>query len=191
MTTIVFDGHYLAADTRGTLGLGVGGHKRHCTECGERIRHTHVELEKIHIPEQKVIFEGEVVIAMAGAGSSKMCAFMIYLVETHAEPHIAVRKFPINEHLENSTLLILTEQNVYELTASGRLIKHTELPVAIGTGALAAMLAVKEGANAMQAVRKAALVDPSTNKVVDCVRMRPDKKFRVNRYMTSSDIKTF
>ncbi len=186
MTTIVFDGHYLAADTRGTLGFA-SAHKRHCPNCGLHIKHSHTELKKIHIPDKRLMFEGEVVIAMAGAGSSNMFNFMIYLVETHPEPNIAVKKFPGTAHQEHATLLILTEQNVYELTAGGRLIKHRELPVAIGTGALAARLAIKEGSNAMDAVRKAALVDPGTNNVIDFIKVVPSEHFIVERYIDDKD----
>lgn len=191
MTTIVFDGKYLAADTRGILGLGAGSFKRHCTECDSRIKHTHVPMEKIHVPSKKTIFEGEVVIAMAGAGSSNMAKFMIYMVETHPEPLEAIRKLPKTTHQESSAILILTEQNVYTLSTTGHLIKHMELPVAIGTGSQAALLAVKEGANAMIAIRKASLVDDATNAKVDFIRVVQSDEYHILRHVMASDNKSF
>lgn len=185
MTTIVFDGHYLAADTRYTLGLDLPTRQRGealCPHCDQRIKHTHSVACKIFVPNKKVMFKGSRIIATAGAGYDSISRFITELLFTHPEPFSMLFQLPKQLEKNSTKVLVLTEQKAYTINNFGNVTEVKKLPFTMGSGAQAAELALKQGKNAMEAVIEASTVDESTNDQVDFIKMVPSNIYRIHKY---------
>lgn len=168
MTTIAFDGTYLAADTRTTHAGGAPetARSKRCTVCDGHADTTFSYARKLErsFPRKPVVFQGESVKAWGTAGCGSMGRAFDQAMKSGLDME-ALSTVLSFVHGHSGHALVITEENVYDITFGKmwRCKKITELPYAIGSGGKAAMLAMKRfGYSAMGAVACAADVDKST-----------------------------
>lgn len=139
MTTIAYKDGVLAADSRLTVDHGSGARVHFCRK-----------LFRKKITEGKKTFE--VIVATAGEASSGMVFFDWYGTGK-----------PIPEvllHLGGDfTCLVLRPDGLFEFDVYCRAEKIEEDQYAIGSGAMAALAAMRCGKSALEAVRIAAQID--------------------------------
>lgn len=169
MTTVVYDGKVLAADSLTTVGNQIGHSKcAHCDEdsVGVLIRRT----PKIVMAEKGEKYNDQKIIALAGAGLSKVSAGIIEFVLKGEDPETHVRnarKLGASFYKSSPTVvIILTDEEVFTLKLADGVITETSSPLgkfkAWGSGARAAEIGELMGFNAVNCVLLASLADPHT-----------------------------
>lgn len=165
MTTVVFDGKMLAADTRCS-------HDNHggaaCVKCGDRSDRVEDTFEKIFLyPPQSVKFQGEYVIASTGTGASSVVKALDNVVRKEFDlDTVGCLSRWLSGGDATGTLVILTEQNLFTLRLDQKkfvVVKNEGQTYCGGSGKNAAALTLKMmDGNAIEAVAAAAQVDVGT-----------------------------
>jgi hypothetical protein len=168
MTTIAFDGTYLAADTRTTHGGGAPetDRSRRCPSCDGHADTTFSYSRKIErtYPRKPVLLEGEKVLAWATAGCGSMGRAFDRAMKAGLDLK-EVSSVVAAVHNHGGHALVVTENSVYDIEFGKvwKCKKIEQLPYAIGSGGKVATFAMKRlGYSAMGAVACAADVDKST-----------------------------
>ncbi len=146
MTTIAWDGKKIAADSQITYDSEAGGTRKH--KCGNKLFRKTIVVDDV---------AEEVVMAVQGDASAANL-FVEWFDGTKKEmPEIFAYNPP------DFTCLVWFKHGLYEYDAYCVGEKVTEKFYAIGSGAKAALGAMHMGADALQAVKIAAEVDPYTS----------------------------
>lgn len=154
MTTIAYRDGVLAADSRLTYSTAGGGSRKH--SCTKLYRKT--------ISEKRRTFD--VIIATAGE-SSPALVFMDWYGSGQPIPDI------LRDLGGDFSCLILRPDGLFEADVYCRPDKILEPFYAIGSGAKEALTAMHCGKSAIEAVRKAALVDPYTGGRITSMSLEP------------------
>jgi len=169
MTTVVFDGVTLAADSQRSRGMGSGD--RHCVHCKESINATASFVEKLQVPKKAVSFQGERVVAVATAGTVNLTQGLVHAIFTGMDLDAAIELLKAttteNQTLPTGTVLVLTKESFFELKMG---IKHkftvkkiTKFPYFAGSGADVARCGMDMlGLSAAKAVQLARQYDKAT-----------------------------
>jgi hypothetical protein len=180
MTTCVYDGKFLAADSRSTSGNSTNKPYK-CVHCGEEGARVNDECIKIYGDFGSRFYRKETIVAMAGAGSSRDIEKVVDIVRKGEDLDEIYR---VMELVREGTpafsvsFLIVTDQAVYRLKNNPETRKlavkrfNRDEKVAIGSGLLVAEFSMKAlGLNAAQAVMAASVADDGTGGTlywVDC-----------------------
>lgn len=175
MTTAVFDGKYLAADTRVTSSIPEMD--RSCPSCEKEIEHTHGVVKKLALPPSgKAVFQGQKVIAYAGAGSLKSMRAYSRALDKNlplADVHNIIK---LAGGTNDCSIIVVTEESCWKVSTHSCLsIKEvTEFPIAIGSGLPLALFACNYlNMTAFGAVGAACMSDPGTGGAIHYVDCRP------------------
>lgn len=199
MTTIAWDGIYLAADSQSTRDFPGTGH---CEHCNESLSKTVNSVRKILVPSEKdnVFFREQKLIAVGGAGDSGFVGlYRMGIINNVPLGTIYTMAHELHKNKANTptaVLLVVTDVAVWEVRHTkfqARAEEITQVPYAIGTGDAAAMLAMKRlGLTAMAAVGCAIDVDPFSGGEVSYVSCRDEVSSKVQKYKwTPEDIDEF
>jgi len=175
MTTVVFDGKILAADT-----LAVYTHDesdRFCLTCNTCTEEVGSDFSKIHLYDGKVTYKEQVVIATACLGSaivSKALDKSLELGQLNEETlEIVFRFLRKRNEVCDGTLAIWTHESFWVVRViDGKYTETqvTEFPWEGGSGGYAAMTTIKYmGLNATDAVAIAADIDYHSGGPVESV----------------------
>lgn len=182
MTTVVFDGEFLATDSQSTRTVNAGVVSgEHCSKCSGELERTLSYRNKIVTPKDAT-FNGERVIALAAAGAKPASDGLIHAIIKNVDVNVAMKiagsfhGSGCGCHMPKCTILIVCETKVWILT-SGKvrttLKEVTEFPVAIGTGGNVARFAIKRlGYNAIGGVACAIDVDDGSGGNINYVNCR-------------------
>lgn len=169
MTTIAFDGRFLAADTRRTH-RGPGSFDLFTDD-----------VCKLTIPEEPCFFNGELVKALAVCGSELISFYITELLLSKRDV-IGVLKHSNDVYQkEVATVTVLTENKLFNLYANGDCSEIRNIPYGIGTGGLHVRAIISSTVNAMRAVQDASKVCKYTNDIVDFIDTFEDKLI-IRRY---------
>lgn len=179
MTTVVFDGVMLAADTRGTRSIVPG---TTCPSCNEGLGHVHGDCKKLWLGRADTKFRGEKVIAWGGAGAEPAMVGISTAIQENMDLDQAIKvAYRINGGNEKQghltcTILMVTETKVYILTVGKMTVKvkeQTQLPVSIGSGKGVAEFAIRYfDLTAFGGVAAAMRTDDATGGDIDYVICR-------------------
>lgn len=170
MTTVVFDGVTLAADSQRSRGTGSVG-ERHCIHCKETINATASFVEKLQVPKKAVTFKGERIVAIATAGTVSLTQGIVHAIFTEMDLDTAIELMKATtvegQSLPTGTVLVLTKESFFELKMG---VKHkftvkkiTKFPYFAGSGADVAKCGMEMlGLNAAKAVQLARQYDKAT-----------------------------
>lgn len=176
MTTAVFDGKYLAADTRVTSSIPEM--HRSCPSCEKEICKTHGVVKKLAMPPSgKAFLNGQKIIAYAGAGSLKSMRAYSRALDKSLPLEDVHNIIKIAGGMNDCSVIVVTEQSCWLVTTYQALtVKEvTEFPVAIGSGLPLALFACNYlNMMAFGAVGAASMGDPSTGGDIHYVDCRPD-----------------
>lgn len=180
MTTILYHGGFLAADTRSTSRT-----HRICLDCGSSHSGSD-ETKKVHVyGDKNALFKGERILVMACAGSSWWCSAMYKAVE--AEQDVVPLCVFMREAMKMDDVdamigdaIIITEDHawVYKPTQwqPDKVFKSypriSDDPLVLGTGADFAYMAAMEGTDPINCIRAAGKYDRHTSLLVDVVDCR-------------------
>lgn len=172
MTTVAYDGRYLATDTRATNipdRSPVLGDRYKCAHCENPIHAVHDNSIKLKVFGKKggFVYEEQPIEAMAVWGSQTATSYMGSLLQS---------KHHLDEHLSYASrlkpqvsggLLLVSEKKIFILTWNGVTFKtkahERQVHHAYGSGAGAARLMMKMGEGmAPTAVAAAAMIDKGT-----------------------------
>lgn len=189
MTTIAWDGDNLAADSQATRPI-VG--TAHCQRCDAKLDHAVNHRRKIHVPlkREEVLFNGQRIIAVAGAGEARLIdTYRVGLLNNVPVKTIRL----MSPSAKTIVLLVVTEDTVWQIEnteATVTVNEVTQVPYAIGSGAPAALLAMKRlGLTAMAAVACAIDVDKYSGGAVNYLSCRGDADAKIEAYTyTPEDI---
>jgi hypothetical protein len=191
MTTLVFDGRIIAADSRSSMPEQKHAHedsdvKRICLHC-EKSAWTGTDSMVKLVVGSKSQWEGERIIAAATAGTSKDCNVLrsLLLLDHDIRRVWDARSILADKSESNSfsaSMLVVTQTKLWSVEFRGSSIRSFEhprnLPFAMGSGKDAALLAMTSfGANAVNAVWSARAIDPATGGPVrwfDTSEFNPD-----------------
>lgn len=177
MTTVVFDGNVLASDSQSTRkAFGMSTMEDHCPSCDEGLKKVHSFRNKVVCP-RGASFNGEMVIAMAGAGEKPAIEGVIKAVSKGIDIKTAIDLVHTFSHSSmRCTVLVVCEKRVWKIRIDGRrptVEEVTKFPVAIGTGANAALFAMRHlGFNAVGGVLAGIDVDESSGGAVNHIECR-------------------
>lgn len=150
MTTVVFDGKVLAADSKRRVVRKKKGDVENCSSCNEPIYDTVKSAVKIKLAPEGVKYKGDVVVAVATIGSGNCSSGLQEALFNNFDLHDAVRyalaftaanRFSAYE----GGLVILTKKKLFEAIVSDSSLRVTEItkfPYAVGTGSQAALVAM-------------------------------------------------
>lgn len=170
MTTILYHNKMLLADSRSS---SKSSHLK-CVHCGEKAHGVNDKDTKIKIPEKIIMFQGEVIRAVSGAGTVTHTENQINSITTLNDYASAYNTaFLMVGSAANSircTIMVVTDKRVHvvryrEAGLAGLLIDSYGLDetVTIGSGGDAAKTAIiAYKADAFEAMRVASEVDKST-----------------------------
>jgi hypothetical protein len=185
MTTIAFDGVTLAADSQSTRQLPS---KDKCMSCDVELTGTKRDVTKVnYYPRLTITFQGEPVIAWAGAGNAPLIEMfsegLRQGVEIKAIGKMAAKVNAERMTQPTMTMLVVTAFTCYEVQYHFRMgaqVKEiTKFPYSIGSGSKAALLAMKRlGFTAPAAVACGIDVDPHSGGEVCYVNCRGKAKER-------------
>lgn len=175
MTTVVFDGVTLAADSQSNSHQS--GKPHTCPHCVGELDVTHSHAEKITVPSRPVMFKRQKVVAWGAAGTLKAMQALgdallngIPLPTAHAMIKKAAGQL-------GCSFLIVTEDSCWNVVSNGEGVKVnevTEFPVALGSGTPAALFAGKYlGWTAFGAVGAALYSDKFTGGSIHSYVCRP------------------
>jgi len=186
MTTIVFDGKILAADTRGTISAASTYKCVKCDTAANRCNDTKIKIAV----DFKSKFKGETILAAAisedaisedaGAGEK----FFEFLKDGEdIEEIIRINKLLGKNQLRDFTLLIIATENNYKFDYYQTDLKIDKYDknkrLVLGSGARAALFSMEVfNCDAIKAVKAAMVVDNGTGgniKFVDCSVVGPLK----------------
>jgi hypothetical protein len=171
MTTVVFDGVTLAADSQRSRGAGSSTGERHCLHCKEPVNATASFVEKLQVPKKPVNFEGERVVAVATAGTVNLTQGILHAIFTEMDLNVAIDLLKATttegQSLPTGTVLVLTKESFFEVKMG---IKHkftvkkiTKFPYFAGSGADVARCGMEMlGLDAAKAVQLARQYDKAT-----------------------------
>lgn len=172
MTTIIWDGRYLAADTRASLTPSKG---TECGSCGSPDHRVRKNAQKIVFPAtgKSPTWEGHKILAVAMAGSTQFGTHIRSYILEHGDKILKT----VNEmndafgglkqlNIHNS-FLIITEKYQYIVSGEANTLSSTRhplnIPMGVGSGYQVAQSYVKNfGVNAYQAIQLTALTEPNT-----------------------------
>lgn len=161
MTTVVYDGNILAADSQSTKRQRSGSH---CPDCNTNLTSTHRFRNKIRNGHSKKIikFNDEVVKAWASAGNVPTILALDVAITNNVDIHVAVSmlnwgdKGEMHSHQVGCSTIIIGEKSVWKMIIDGQSLKIElvkEFPVIVGSGSSVASLAIKRlGLNAIGAL---------------------------------------
>ena len=181
MTTIVFDGKILAADTRGTISAASTYKCVKCDTSANRCNDTKIKIAV----DFKSKFKGETILAAAisgdaGAGEK----FFEFLKDGEdIEEIIRINKLLGKNQLRDFTLLIIATENNYKFDYYQSDLKIEKYDknkrLVLGSGARAALFSMEVfNCDAIKAIKAAMVVDNGTGgniKFVDCSVVGPLK----------------
>lgn len=168
MTTVVYDGRYLAADSRATNRLHVTEQYK-CAHCEEPLHGVADDSTKLmtYSATRQFKYQDQVILAAARWGSQPATTFLRHLLEVEMKTEMILRMMaPLKVNLSGG-LLLLAEKHIHILTWNGTLFKTKQFDRqathAQGSGAGAAKLMLKMGRDmAPTAVAAAAMADKGT-----------------------------
>jgi len=181
MTTVVFDGKLLAADSQSTRSAKPGSH---CLKCHEKVDATATFTNKIKKPDLKkpLLFNGQTVVAWAGAGAVPMIHAMDYAMEHGVCLHQAARLIAISQAdsrckcRASASMLVVTTTSAWRIRITGHTVTIVETgdnPEVIGSGTPAAHFALRFlNANAIVAVAAAIEGDKGSSGPINYVNCR-------------------
>lgn len=182
MTTVVFDGSMLAADTRGTRSI-VGGTT--CPSCKDELENVHSQCKKIWLGRADTMFRGERVIAWGGSGAEPAMVGVSTAIQENLDLDKVIKvSYRINGGHENHnhltcTILLVTETKAYILTVGKmtvKIVEQTKFPVSIGSGKSVATFAMRYfDLTAFGGVAAAMRSDNGTGGDIDYVLCREGK----------------
>lgn len=178
MTTIVYSDGILAADTRFTSTRQARGEHK-CIKCDHLGGMTVGKCKKV-VKSVGKKYNGETIVAMSGAGlgTSIDKAIEIFNKEENVVEIIRIHKlFKQGNPFGCCRIMMVTDKAVYvhEFDSSEYFVEKHELTetVAIGSGAMAALLSIKLfGWTSIDAVMAASVVDKSTGGHVDYINYK-------------------
>lgn len=178
MTTVVFDGTYLSADSKRSL-RSRGSFK--CSECDSEYDHTYNHTAKLEI-HKNVKFKDQAVIASAVCGQVGVGNTLRLALNNHIDMNLAIKIMSGGGHgkLSTAVLVVLTDVSLWEVKYDdGLTVKEiTKFPYAVGTGGSAALLAIKAlNKRAPEAVEQAITVDQFSGGTVHWTS-RTDRELR-------------
>lgn len=176
MTTVVFDGITLAADSQGNYHQH--GQPHTCPHCVGELKVTHSDVNKLVVPTRKVMFRQQRVVAWAAAGTWNAMQAMgdalfngVNLVTAHA-----IIKKAGGKH--DCDMLIVTEESCWVVKCNAAIVitEATEFPVGVGSGSPAAIFACKYlGWTAFGGVGAAMYSDKATGGRIHSYVCRPEE----------------
>lgn len=180
MTSVVYDGKTLAADSRIT---NTSGHvrKHTCTSCGDHTEVVSDEAQKLHVNNDgKWTFRGEKIIGLAAAGASVFIGKIVDAIKSKEDIELIYKNYKVIDGTGgySASFLIVTEKKVYKLATNNKafdveIFERNEF-VAIGSGSKAAEMAFKlTNASAVELINMAMSVDDMTGgkiHYVDCTQ---------------------
>lgn len=177
MTTVVFDGKYLAGDTQVTHHSHCNSDKS-CPDCKRSLDRMYSSVKKIAVPQKRdVKFKGQAVVAMGGAGNLKTMQALCHAIENNIEPNVAYLLIKKSGGVLDASVLVVTDVACWRINTKDRLKVEevTKFPVAIGSGLPLALFACEYlGMTAFGAVGAALLSDPATGGDIHYVDCRPE-----------------
>lgn len=196
MTTIAYDGRYLAADSQVTTSPNRQGY--FCKGCGKSANQVISNNAKKIAAGNGGTFKGEQVIAAAGSGGGNVVEFYTkYLTENREGDQTLsiinaatpVREFTTREMA--SVIFVFTETKVYKIDFDGRghntVVEVEDSFLVTGSGGTVANTAMRiYGQTAMKGIQDAATLDFKTGgdiKFIDILAARKD--------LSTAEIKTF
>lgn len=196
MTTIAWDGDNLASDSQATRDFAGTGH---CEHCDGRLRYIVTHYSKILAPsfKEEIFFKEQRVLAVAGAGDAGMAGLyrngLLNGVALKVIHHMAYETHKNKSRCPTAVLLVVTTESVWEVehtSPQAKVKEVTQVPYAIGSGAPAALLAMKRlGLTAMAAVACAIDVDKYSGGAVNYLSCRGDAGAKIEAYTyTPEDI---
>lgn len=165
MTTIVFDGRYLAADRMVTTPICNHTMERTkdglCPECNKSIKKLVSSDQKLFLINDGTKFKGEKIIAVTGYNEQRFYLLVKDAIINHLDIEKALKIFTKyyipNDEKTFSWAYILTNKSIWVLTTDGQVYK-TPTPLAGGAGHITTNKALKiKGCTAMDAVMLATL----------------------------------
>ena len=176
MTTAVFDGKYLAADTRVTSRMPEMD--RCCPSCDKEINKTYGVVRKLAVPPSgKAMFRGQKTVAWAGAGILKTMKAFSRALDKNMPLEDVHNVIKMAGGSLDCSILVVTEESCWQIEVRDTLTvtEVKEFPVAIGSGLPVALFACKYlNMTAFGAVGAASLSDPSTGGAIHYVDCRPE-----------------
>lgn len=173
MTTIVFDGTTLAADTLGTNTKS----KHFCKDC-DKVINKQTRIKKILIVESGATYSNSKILAIAGAGHFKITSVITNILMNEEHPTKVINT--INKYTKTFSegygiVVVLTEKGFHEMAIEDGSITYkriTKFPYAIGSGGKAALMAMKlQEVSPMEAIKLTSIIDEYTGKTVHyCTR---------------------
>jgi len=183
MTSVVFDGKFLAADTRHVHELDYN-ETGMCPHCRKAVTRLFYSATKILTPKTKVYFNNSRIIAVSGSGlwstisaifrvlETGLCSDTVYL-------HKLLKAVNIHKEIDDySTTLILTEDAVY-LVEKLKCKQIHKLPITLGSGSFTTKkFLVEKKITPMQAIYENSKLDDCTSSKVEYITMSKNKDFR-------------
>lgn len=200
MTTVAYDGKFLAADSRSTAGnSSTKAYK--CSSCGEQSSRVTEETIKLAGDFDGKQYRNEVIHAVAGAGMSRDIERMIKLLREGEDLDYVNRILEkVHEGARSFTaaLIIVTEKSVFKMMANQDTrkmeVKRYDLTekVAIGSGGKVAEFTMKVlNCSAVQAVQAAITTDEASGGAIRYVDVStPLGKEDKHSVLESQDAKT-
>ncbi len=179
MTTVVYDGKYLACDSRTTRSALPGKAPVTCGTCGTESPKLISTRNKLRTPQkgkEPIRFEGDVVVAWASAGASSMIEAVDKILSAGLNPKqvlSTMTSLSISQMI-GCTTLIVTDKHVYRMSVDGTHVGVTKHPLNehqfCGSGASAARLMLKHyPLTAFEATFFAADADPGSGGAVQYI----------------------
>lgn len=168
MTTIAYDGRYLAADTMATYGQTI--------KCQQPYSKLRMEARKGY---------GNAVVHYAFALAGNLATLQAWSTWFHGidtqlpvDPH----KAPVGAGAETTFIVVVQGMPAHALNAETPYMLEADVPDAWGSGARFALGAMAMGANAVEAVAAAMVHDAYTGGMVEFIELHPDKPWEVQTF---------
>jgi hypothetical protein len=192
MTTVVFDGKILAADSRCTVFHNTT--EEVCTNCATSANRTIKSYVKLRVPKKPVKFKGQTVAAVTGAGATDWTHGILHCIENEldiAATLTAMSMFVANTSrprlvFSGRVMVVTVDGACWLLETEGNKLKETEIkefPISIGSGSKAAMTAIKfMGLSPVEAVMVASDIDESTGGDVSWISLDAPEKLETVKF---------
>lgn len=199
MTTVIYDGKYLASDSRSTSPNA----QHECPKCQHESERSTNKAKKINAAYSHSKFRGERIVAIGQAGvaafSSKLVSMLLRDGIDLEAVYKSFRALSIQTSVPESTLIVVTTQSVFRIESDNgrpddlhvKRFERTEV-VAAGSGGKAAHMAVSSFAmNAMRAIEETCKYDQysgGTIKYVDCNDMPAEGRATIHDFKPGAEV---
>lgn len=190
MTTIVFDGIILAADSqRNRTHDSDSFEGQHCRECSAPVKRTAGFVEKLFVPKKKTMFLGERIIALASYGSVAITSGLKDAILTGIDPEEASRIYASfsasGRVFRSGGVLILTKNHLWQayLGQEGyELTGITKFPHVVGSGSPYARTALEfVSPCAIEAVAVASHFDRATGGDIRSITRKKGAEVKITK----------